>query len=236
MTVFLVGTGPGHPDLLTRRAARLIAEAEVVVHDRAVSRAVLDLVPQGVLRIDVGKRPGQLLAQEHVHEVLIGLGRRHDAVVRLKAGDPLLLGRGAEEVEALQAAGVAVEVVPGVSGAVAVPAASGIPVTHRGVSAAFTVVNGHRVEGHDAVDWEALARVGGTLVVLMGASQTQAIAAGLRRGGLPGDTAVAAIRSPHGAPPETRRFTLDALERDGVFLAPPVTLVIGAVAALDLAP
>lgn len=234
MTVYLVGTGPGHPDLLTVRAMRLISEAEVVVHDRATERAILDLVPERALRIDVGTRPGRLLVQDSVHDVLIGLGRRHEVVVRLEAGDPLLLGRGAEELAALQAAGVAVAVVPGVSSAVAIPAASGIPVTHRGVAAAVTIVNGHRSDGGDPVDWGALAHVGGTLVVLMGTAQGQAIAGELLRGGLAATTPVAAIRRNGAAPSETRRFTLCELEHGGVSLAPPVTLVIGEVAAIDL--
>ncbi len=236
MTVYLVGAGPGDPDLLTVRAARLLAAAEVVVHDRVIPPALLALVPEGVLRIDVGKGPGHLLAQEHINDLLIDLGARHHTVVRLKVGDPLVFGRGGEEMAALHAAGVPAEVVPGVSTAMAVPASCGIPVTHRGIAAAVTVVSGHRVEGTEPVDWRALARVGGTLVVLMGAAHAQTIATDLLAGGLEPSTPVAAIRQRRAGAPEQHRLTLGALAADGAPLGPPVTLVIGAVAALSLRP
>lgn len=233
MTLYLVGAGPGEPDQLTVRARRLLQVADVVVHDRVISPDVLALIPEGVLRIDVGKRPGHRLAQEDINGLLVHLGRRHDTVVRLKSGDPLLFGRGGEELVALRNAGVAVEVVPGVSGAVAVPALAGIPITHRGMAATVTVVTGHGMEGTEPVDWDALAQLGGTLVVLMGAGRAREIADNLRAGGLPDDTPVAAIRQGPGTI-EQHRGTLAELRRDGSALGPPLTLVIGAVAALDV--
>ncbi len=143
MTVYLVGAGPGDPGLLTRRGADLLARADVVLHDRLVSREVLDLVPAGALRIDVGKGaggPGAL--QDEIAQLLVEHGRRSEVVVRLKGGDPFVFGRGGEEVEALERARVDWEVVPGVSSAFGVPGAVGIPATHRGLASSVTVVTG----------------------------------------------------------------------------------------------
>ena len=171
MTVSLVGAGPGDPDLLTVRAARLLAEADVVVHDALVGDGVLAIVAPTAELIDVGKRPGRPIPQEMISALLVELGRQAKRVVRLKGGDPFVFGRGGEEALALQAAGVSFEVVPGITSSVAAPAAAGIPVTHRGMSAAFTVVTGHRRSGEHDVDWRSLAKVGGTIVVLMGVAQ-----------------------------------------------------------------
>jgi siroheme synthase len=153
-------------------------------------------------------------------------------VVRLKGGDPFVFGRGGEEALALIEAGIAFEVVPGITSAVAAPAAAGVPVTHRGVAAAFTVVTGHRRAGEPDVDWRSLAAVGGTIVVLMGVSERATIAAELIAGGLDPATPVAAVRSATTARQTTQRCRLDEL--GAAMLAPPVTLVIGAVAGLDL--
>jgi uroporphyrin-III C-methyltransferase len=233
VTVYLVGAGPGDPDLLTRRAARLLGEADVVVHDALVDDAVLDLVRPGAERIDVGKRPGRPVAQELICTLLVELGRRHRTVVRLKGGDPYVFGRGGEEALALLEAGLDVEVVPGISSSLGVPALAGVPVTHRGMSAAFTVVTGHRRRGdEDATDWEALARVGGTIVVLMGVAERAGIAARLMAGGRDAATPVAIVE--RGSRPDERvvRCRLDELGDTPV--EAPATLVIGAVAALDL--
>ena len=171
-TVHLVGAGPGDPELLTLRAARLLAAADVVVHDALADTEVLALVPRHVERIDVGKRPGRPVPQELINDLLIQLAQKHACVVRLKGGDPFLFGRGGEEALALRAAGVPFEVVPGITSAFAAPAAAGVPVTQRGMSASVTVVTGHRRFGdEDETDWEALARVGGTIVVLMGVAE-----------------------------------------------------------------
>ena len=164
--VSLVGAGPGDPDLLTLRAAQRLKAADVVVHDRLVGSGVLQLASPTAELIDVGKRPGLGGAsQAHINALLIDLAADGRRVVRLKGGDPFVFGRGGEEALALARAGVDFEVVPGVSSALAAPAAAGIPVTHRGLSASLTVVNGHDADQHD---WDALARSAGTLVFLMG--------------------------------------------------------------------
>jgi uroporphyrin-III C-methyltransferase len=235
MTVHLVGAGPGDPELLTVRAARLLAEADVVVHDALVDRGVLDLARGGAEIIDVGKRPGRPVPQELITALLVDLGRRHAVVVRLKGGDPYVFGRGGEEAQGLIDAGVAVEVVPGVSSAFGVPALAGVPVTHRGSSAAVTVVTGHRRSGAEAeTDWEALARVGGTIVVLMGVAERASIAERLQAGGLPATTPVAVLERATRTDERVRRCRLDELARLDV--EPPATIVIGNVAAMDLRP
>jgi uroporphyrin-III C-methyltransferase len=232
MSVALVGAGPGDPDLLTVKAARLIASAEVVVHDALVSDGVMALIPSSAELIDVGKRPGRAVPQEMISALLVELGHQDKRVVRLKGGDPFLFGRGGEEAMALVAAGISCEVVPGISSSMAAPGAAGIPVTHRGVSAAVTVVTGHRRTGEPAIDWRSLARVGGTIVVLMGVAQRSVIAAELMAGGLASTTPVAAI---HRATTELEQIlrcelaTLAAAE-----LQSPAVIVIGPVAALDV--
>jgi len=232
--VALVGAGPGDPDLLTVKAARLLAEADVVVYDALVGEGVLALIDRETELIDVGKRPGRPVPQELISTLLVQLGRDGRRVVRLKGGDPFVFGRGGEEAEALRDAGVPFEIVPGITSAVAAPAAAGIPVTQRGVSAAFTVVTGHRRAGEPDVDWRSLAAVGGTIVVLMGVAQRGVIAAELIAGGLDPSTPVAAVGSATTAEQVTMRCTLDALAAASV--ASPAVLVIGAVAAMDVRP
>jgi uroporphyrin-III C-methyltransferase len=151
VTVFLVGAGPGDPGLLTLRGAEVLRRADVVVHDRLAEGSLLDLAPDGAERIDVGKSPGGPVHQDAINDLLVARGRGGGTVVRLKGGDPFVFGRGGEEAAALEAAGVAFEVVPGVTSAVAVPAYAGVPVTHRGLATSFTVVTGH---SRHAVDVE----------------------------------------------------------------------------------
>lgn len=230
--VWLVGGGPGDPELLTVRAARLIAEADVVVHDALVGDGVMKLVPSATEVIDVGKRPGSGVPQDETNALLVALARTGRNVVRLKGGDPFVFGRGGEEAEALLDAGIPFEVVPGVTSAVAAPAAAGVPVTHRGVSAAVTVVTGHRRRGEPAVDWRSLAKVGGTVVVLMGVTERAIIAAELMAGGLAADTPVAAVRSATTGDEATQRCRLDEL--GDLDVQSPAVIVIGAVAAFDL--
>lgn len=233
MKVHLVGAGPGDPDLLTLRAARLIGTADVIVYDALVDPSVLDLAPEGVELIDVGKRPGRQVPQEMINALLIHLGSQGGTVVRLKGGDPFVFGRGGEEAMALAQAGIPFEVVPGLTSAVAAPAAAGVPVTHRGVSIGFTVVTGHRERGGSTtIDWEALARVGTTIVILMGVAERDEIARRLIGGGLPGSTPVVAIRNGTRADQEVVRTTLALLGEAEV--TSPATIVIGAVAAFDL--
>ena len=226
-----MGAGPGDPDLLTLKAARLLATAEVVVHDALVGDGVLALIPASAERIDVGKRPGRPTPQEMISTLLVELGRQGKRVVRLKGGDPFVFGRGGEEAEALAEAGIPFEVVPGITSSVAAPAAAGIPVTHRGVSAAFTVVTGHRRDGEPDVDWRSLARVGGTIVVLMGVSQRATIARELMAGGLAGSTPVAAVESATTDAQVVTRWTLAELPDADV--RSPAVIVIGAVAAFE---
>lgn len=235
MTVHLVGAGPGDPELLTLRAARLIADADVIVHDNLVDESILLLARRDAEFIDVGKKPGNPTPQELINTLLVHLGAEGRNVVRLKGGDPYVFGRGGEEAEALLSAGVDFTVVPGITSSVGVPAAAGIPVTHRGVSVGFTVVTGHREKGgSSSINWEALAQVGGTIVVLMGVAERAVIASRLIAGGLDESTPVAAIR--YGTRPEQLviRTTLGALGDTDI--ASPSTIVIGAVAAFDFSP
>lgn len=230
--ISLVGAGPGNADLLTMRAARLLTEAEIVVHDALVGDDVMALIPAHVGRIDVGKRVGKPLPQEMISTLLVELGRQGKRVVRLKGGDPFVFGRGGEEALALQEAGIDYEVVPGITSAIAAPAAAGVPVTHRGVSAAFTVVTGHRRPGEPDIDWRSLAKVGGTIVIMMGVTHRAAIAAELIAGGLDAATPVAAIQSATTHDEHVVRCDLSDLHSADV--ESPATIVIGAVAAIDL--
>jgi uroporphyrin-III C-methyltransferase len=230
--VSLVGAGPGDPELLTVRAARRIAEAEVIVHDALVSPDVLALASADAEFVDVGKRPGQSVAQDLINVLLVRLAHEGRRVVRLKGGDPYVFGRGGEEAVALAQHGIACEVVPGISSAVGAPAAAGIPVTYRGMSASFTVVTGHRQHGETPVNWHALAQVGGTVVVLMGVAQRGEIAAALMEGGLAADTPVAAV---HRATTGAQRVVRCPLrELATAPIESPAVIVIGAVASLDI--
>jgi uroporphyrinogen III methyltransferase/synthase len=236
VTVYLVGAGPGDPGLITLRGADLLRGADVVVYDRLVHPSLVDLAPSGAERVYVGKAPGEAeIDQAAINDLLVERGRDTGTVVRLKGGDPFVFGRGGEEAEALAAAGVRFEVVPGITSAVAAPAYAGVPVTHRGRSTHFTVVTGHEdpAKGAGHVDWEALARAGGTLVILMGAGRVAEIAERLVAGGRPADTPVAAVR--HGTRPDqqTVRATLATVADARV--EAPAAIVVGEVAALDLA-
>jgi uroporphyrinogen III methyltransferase/synthase len=235
MAVALVGAGPGDPGLLTLRGAELLRAADVVVHDRLAARALLDLAPPTAERISVGKAPGRVeMTQDEINALLVERGRAGQAVVRLKGGDPFVFGRGGEEAEALAAAGVPFDVVPGITSAIAAPAYAGIPVTHRGTSTHFTVVTGHEdpAKGRTDVDWEALARAGGTLVVLMGVGNLAGIVERLLAGGLALDTPVAAVRNGTRADQRSTRATLGTVAK--LDLRAPSAIVVGGVAALDL--
>ena len=235
MTVYLVGAGPGDPGLLTRRGADLLAQADVVVHDRLSAAELLDLAPASAERIDVGKAPkAHRMSQEQINALLVERGLAGQTVVRLKGGDPFVFARGSEEAGALAAAGVPYEVVPGITSALAVPAYAGIPVTQRFSSTSFTVVTGHEdpSSGDGTVDWDAVARTGGTLVILMGVGRWPQIAARLLEAGRAPDTPAAAVR--WGSRPEqhTTRATLATLGDHP--LAAPSVIVVGGVAAEEL--
>lgn len=234
MTVFLVGAGPGDPGLLTVRGAEVLGGADVVVYDRLAESSLLDLAPAHAERIDVGKSPGGPVDQDGINALLVDRGRSGAQVVRLKGGDPFVFGRGGEEAQALAAAGVVFEVVPGVTSAVAAPAYAGVPLTHRGLATSCTFVTGHsRQEPDVETDWEGLARSGGTLVVMMGVAHRAEVAARLMAGGRAGTTPVAAVT--WGTRPDqvTVRTTLAGLA--AAPLEPPAVIVIGDVAGLDLA-
>jgi uroporphyrinogen III methyltransferase / synthase len=234
MTVFLVGAGPGDPGLLTVRAAEVLAGADVVVFDRLSVEALLDLAPPEAERISVGKAPGYVtVPQDGINALLVERGLAGQTVVRLKGGDPFVFARGGEEAAALADAGIDYEVVPGISSALAVPAYAGIPVTLRHSSTSFTVVTGHEEPGSEgSVDWRAIARVGGTIVVLMGVGRIRRIAEELIDGGLPPETPAAAVR--WGTRPEqtTIRATLGTIADQP--LEPPSVIVVGHVAGIDL--
>ncbi|MEY2570041.1 MAG: uroporphyrinogen methyltransferase / synthase [Acidimicrobiaceae bacterium] len=236
MTVYLVGAGPGDPGLLTVRGAEVLASADVVVYDRLSVRSLLDLAPDEAERISVGKAPGVVeLDQAAIIALLVARGKTGQQVVRLKGGDPFVFARGGEEAAALLAAHVPFEVVPGITSAIAVPAYAGIPVTLRHSSTSFTVVTGHEdpAAGHEGtVDWDAVARVGGTIVLLMGAARIKAIAARLIAAGRSSSTPVASIT--WGTRPEQRTVRATLATIGDHELEAPATIVIGDVAAQDL--
>jgi uroporphyrinogen III methyltransferase/synthase len=237
MTVHLVGAGPGDPGLLTVRALDVLRRADLVVYDRLSQESLLDLAPPGAERIDVGKAPGHVrLSQEDINALLVERGRRGEAVVRLKGGDPFVFARGGEEAAALAAAGVPFEVVPGITSAIAVPAYAGIPVTLRHSSTSVTIVTGHEEPSageHGTVDWSAVAGVGGTIVILMGVARIGRIAEALMAGGRPPDTPVAAVQ--WGTRPEQRTVRATLATIGAAALGTPSTIVVGDVAACDLA-
>ncbi|MGE5126719.1 MAG: uroporphyrinogen-III C-methyltransferase [Betaproteobacteria bacterium] len=232
--VTLVGAGPGDPDLLTLRAVRALAEAEVVFYDALVARAVLELAPRAQ-RFCVGKRAGRpSTAQQAIHALLVRAARRGKRVVRLKGGDPFLFGRGGEEALALRAAGIPFEVVPGVSSALAAPALAGIPVTHRSLASALVVVSGHA----EAAWRPVLARLApgsATVVVLMGLASRAAIARELVARGWPAATPAAVAWA--AATPQSRRWlgplsVLETAEPEDGPTDAPGTIVIGDVVSL----
>ena len=237
-TVVLVGGGPGDPGLITVRGRQAVAQADVVVADHLAPQSLLASLPAEVEVIDASKLPrGRSMAQEQINQVLVDRALAGKRVVRLKGGDPFVFGRGMEELEACVAAGVPVEVVPGVTSAIGVPGLAGIPVTHRGLTHEFVVVSGHVPPGHPAslVDWAALGRLRGTVVVLMGVDTAGAIAAALVEHGRAADTPVAVVTD--GATPTQRtvRTTLAGLARTitDAGVRPPAVWVVGDVVSLS---
>ncbi len=234
MTVYLVGAGPGDPGLLTVRGKELIERAEVVVYDRLSASAIVNMAPPGAERINVGKAPGGATTQEDINELLVDRGALGLTVVRLKGGDPFVFGRGGEECAALADAGIPFEVVPGVTSASAAPAYAGVPLTHRGMSSSVTIVTGHDdTLTPGETDWEAVARMGisgGTIVILMGASSRGDIAQRLVDAGMDAATPVTGVTWGTRPEQEVVRTTLGGLGAAEV--KSPVTIVVGAVAAL----
>ncbi len=238
--VALVGGGPGDPDLITVRGRRLLAEADVVIADRLGPRALLDELPPHVEVIDAAKIPyGRAMAQEAINSALIEAAKAGKAVVRLKGGDPFVFGRGMEEAEALAAHGIPCTVVPGITSAVSVPGAAGVPVTHRGVAHEFTVVSGHvrPDDPRSLVDWAALARLRGTLVLLMAVEHCGAIADALVAHGRAADTPVAVVQE--GTTAAQRRVDATLATLGAVVAAqgvrPPAVIVVGEVVNVSAA-
>ena len=234
-TVYLVGSGPGDPELLTVKARRLLDAADVVLHDKLPGPEIIDSIPAD-RREDVGKRAGgDRTSQAYTNERLVELAREGKQVVRLKGGDPFVFGRGGEEAAVLADAGIPFEVVPGVTSPIAAPGVAGIPVTHRDHVSSVSFVTGHEdpTKPESSVDWPALADTGGTIVVLMGVGKLPEYTAELRAAGLDPETPVALVE--RGTWPEMRvaTGTLDTIvdTRDAAGIEPPAITVIGEVAA-----
>lgn len=232
--VYLVGAGPGDPELMTIKAKRLLSEADVVLFDRLLDPKMLDGVKAEL--IDVGKNAGRhKLSQDGINKLLIEKAKEGNVVVRLKGGDPYLFGRGGEEALALLDQGISVEVVPGVTSAIAAPELAGIPVTHRGVTASLTIVTGHEEPSKDSpLDWNAIARLDGTVVVLMGVSRLERNVAALIGGGRPAKTPAAIVEK--GGWPEQRMISgtlADIADRARkAKIESPAILVVGNVVRL----
>lgn len=233
--VYLVGAGPGDPDLLTLRAARLLGSADVIVYDHLVGDGVLDLAKPQATRVYVGKQSGNhSMPQDEINALLISLAHGGQQVVRLKGGDPFIFGRGGEEVESLLEAGIGYEIVPGITAASGMAAYAGIPLTHRNYAQACVLVTGHLRDGSANLDWPSLARPHQTLVIYMGVGALEGISRELIAHGMPADLPAALVR--HATLPEQRTVigTLATLPRLAVEndIRPPALIVIGEVVGL----
>ncbi|MCL4449401.1 MAG: uroporphyrinogen-III C-methyltransferase [Actinobacteria bacterium] len=254
MTVYLLGAGPGDPGLITVRGAEVLSHAEVVLYDRLIDKRLLELAPPEVKLVDVGKVPGKARMQDKINSLLVSYAKSYTRVVRLKGGDPFVFGRGAEEVKALTRAKVDFQIIPGISSATGVPTSLGIPLTYRQLASVVTLVTGHIQDaailgagedgaGEDgageasstkiAVDWEAIAKVGGTIVLLMGVENRKEISSRLIKGGRLPSTPVAAIEW---GTWDSQRILLTTLgemrDVDLLDLNPPAVIVIGDVVGL----
>ena len=233
-TVYLVGSGPGDPKLLTVRARELLDTADIVLHDKLPGPEIIDLIPPD-RREDVGKRAGgERTPQSEINQRLVELATDGKDVVRLKGGDPFVFGRGGEELEYLAAHDIPVEIVPGVTAAVAGAGVSGIPVTHRDHASSVTIVTGHEAAGKDesTVNWDALAAAGGTIVVLMGVRTLPAYTDALREAGMPDSTPVALVERATWPDQQVVTGTLASIVRlrDEHDITPPAITIIGDVA------
>jgi uroporphyrin-III C-methyltransferase len=235
--VYLVGSGPGDPELLTLKARRLIDSADVVVYDQLPGKMILDSIPAGTEKIDAGKHAGDhTLKQDEINNVIVKKAREGKNVVRLKGGDPYMFGRGGEEAQELIEAGIEFEIVPGITSAIAVPAYAGIPVTHRDHASMVTFITGHEdpTKDESALDWETLAKFEGTIVVFMGVRMLENNVSELIKNGKDPQTPVALIE--RGTRPD-QRVTIGVLEniasiaKEKNVKAPAIT-VIGTVVKL----
>ena len=235
--VYLVGSGPGGTGLLTQRAADVIDAADVIFYDQLPGEEILSSLPKKAEKIDCGKFGGKHTLEQHeIEALMVDRAQKGKIVVRLKGGDPFLFGRGGEEIETLHAAGIEVEMVPGVTSALAVPASVGIPVTHRKYASQVTILTGHEdpTKPAPALDWKLLAQSRGTIVILMGVANLANIARALIANGKSGETPVAVIER---GLRKDRRVTTGALAAIGDVAAqagvkPPAVIVIGDVVRL----
>jgi uroporphyrin-III C-methyltransferase len=235
--VYLVGSGPGGTGLLTQRAADIIESAAVIFYDQLPGEEILSSLPEKAEKIDCGKFGGKHTLEQHeIEALMVDRAQKGKMVVRLKGGDPFLFGRGGEEIETLRAAGIEVEMVPGVTSALAVPASVGIPVTHRKYASQVTILTGHEdpTKPEPALDWKLLAQSRGTIVILMGVANLANIARALIANGKSGETPVAVIER---GLRKDRRVTTGALATIGEVAAragvkPPAVIVIGDVVRL----
>ena len=234
--VYLIGSGPGDPDLLTVKALRLIQEAEIVVHDRLVSPEIMALVPEGAQKIDVGKAPDHHpFPQANINALLVSLARRFGKVVRLKGGDPYMFGRGSEEVDVLRDAGVPYTVVPGITSAQGIASVTGVPLTHRGLATGVRFVTGHCRAGHELdLDWDSLADANTTLAIYMGRGHAGEIAARLIGAGLEAETPVMLVVDGTRATEERHFTTLAGLGEVAGRLerTRPTLIIVGRVVSL----
>lgn len=236
-SVILVGAGPGDPGLLTQKGRQAIENAQVVVYDRLVSPAILSLIPKDAEKINVGKESSNhLVPQEEINRILLRKAQEDKRVVRLKGGDPFLFGRGGEELELLEAAGIPFQVVPGVTSALSVPAYAGIPVTHRDFCSLVHIITGHARAGAElSIDFDALKRTGGTLVFLMGVTSLPKICKGLLDAGMAPDMPAAVVE--RGTLPRQRKLvsTLERLplEAEKAGVKSPAIIVVGKVCSLS---
>jgi uroporphyrin-III C-methyltransferase len=230
--VYLVGAGPGDPELLTRKALRLLQTADAVLHDDLVAPEILALIPPSVQVHNVGKRCGKKkIRQEEINFLMAALAESGLRVVRLKSGDPLVFGRGGEEIESLRAANIPYEVVPGVTSALGAAAAAGIPLTHRRVSSALAFITAHQAEGSEAANWARLAGSGATLVIYMPGREYAEIVEKLKTAGLAPETPCTIISHATTRDQQTYRTTVAELS-SAPRLAAPTLLIIGEVVRL----
>jgi uroporphyrin-III C-methyltransferase len=235
-TVFIVGAGPGNPDLITVRGLTCLREADVVLHDRLIDSRLLDEVRSDAEVINVGKEPGhEDIQQERIEWLMVEKAREGKSVCRLKGGDPFVFGRGAEEARALVEAGIPFEIIPGVSSAIAAPAWAGIPVTHRDHAHSFMVITGSRSHDLESAEWlaaRALIKGGGTVVVVMGFSRIRAIVESLLTGKCESATPVAVISNGTRPNQECRVGTLGDITERVADVKAPAIIIIGEVVAL----
>ena len=235
--VWLVGAGPGDPELLTVKALKILQKADVVVHDGLVSDEILDLAPASARRISVAKRKSRhSYSQDEINRLLVAFALDGLEVVRLKGGDPFIFGRGGEELEACRAAGVDCQIVPGVTAALAASASAGAPLTHRGSAQAVTFVTGHAASGGEPdLDWESLARPNQTVVIYMGLSMATPIAARLMAAGRAGSTPALIVENASRADERRVVTTLAGLAEAAAALGGPALLIVGEAMALATA-